>query len=93
MNGKDASKVDFSGAHYARQLAKNYISLEGLHWCEVQIAYAIGKEEPLSIYIDSDKGVIEAREEDFEEGRVEKIREKYKQEKFEELAKFGHFTR
>lgn len=93
LNGKDASKVDFSGAHYARQLAKNYISLEGLHWCEVQIAYAIGKEEPLSIYIDSDKGVIEAREEDFEEGRVEKIREKYKQEKFEELAKFGHFTR
>lgn len=37
--------------------------------------------------------VIEAREEDFEGGRVEKIREKYKQEKFEELAKFGHFTR
>lgn len=95
MNGKDPSKVDFSAAHKARQIAKIMVKKLNLKWCEVQLSYAIGKEQPLAIYIDSDKGNIEVPQALYEECTPKRIIEdlKLKEIDYVELAKFGHFTR
>ncbi|MDO4488529.1 MAG: methionine adenosyltransferase domain-containing protein [Eubacteriales bacterium] len=91
MNGKDPTKVDFSAAHKARELAKRL--LPGHHYVEVQLSYAIGKAEPLAIYIDSDKGEIKATPEMYAECTPARIIEdlKLKEIDYTELAKFGHF--
>lgn len=60
FSGKDPTKVDRSGAYMARVLAKEILIKNNLKWCEVQISYAIGLAKPLSIYINSDIGNIEA---------------------------------
>ena len=52
-NGKDASKVDRSGAYMARYIAKNIVASRLAEECEVAISYAIGKAEPTSINIDT----------------------------------------
>lgn len=52
-SGKDASKVDRSGAYMARYVAKNIIAAGLAEKCEVAISYAIGKAEPTSISIDT----------------------------------------
>lgn len=93
MNGKDPSKVDFSGAHKARELAIRYLKLNHLQWCEVQISYAIGKAEPLAIYVRSDKGNIIPTKEIYEECKPANIRKwlHLNNAPFEKLAKFGHF--
>ena len=94
MNGKDPSKVDFSAAHKARQLAILYLKSENLTWCEVQLSYAIGREEPLAIYICTNKGNIQPTKEVYEECKPNNIIKdlNLKKADFEELAKFGHFT-
>lgn len=93
MNGKDPTKVDFSGAHKAREIAKRYLKEHELKWCEVQLSYAIGKEEPLAIYIKSDKGEITPPEDLYKECTPKRIIEdlNLKEIDYEELAKFGHF--
>jgi S-adenosylmethionine synthetase len=53
FSGKDASKVDRSGAYYARYVAKNVVAAGLAKKCLVQIAYAIGKAEPLAVNIDT----------------------------------------
>jgi len=53
FSGKDPSKVDRSGSYAARWVAKNVVASGLAEKCEIQIAYAIGKPEPLSVYIDS----------------------------------------
>lgn len=53
FSGKDPSKVDRSGAYVARYIAKNMVAAELADQCEVQIAYAIGIAEPVSICIDT----------------------------------------
>lgn len=95
MNGKDPSKVDFSGAHKARELAKRFLKEKYLQWCEIQLSYAIGIAEPLAIYIDSNKGNIETTKSLYEECTPKRIINdlKLKEIDFEELAKFGHFTK
>ncbi len=52
FSGKDASKVDRSAAYMARYIAKNIVAANLAERCEVQLAYAIGVAEPVSIYID-----------------------------------------
>lgn len=91
MNGKDYTKVDFSGAHYARMLAKKLLCIYKLKWCEVQIGFAIGITRPLSILVKSNKGIIKYN--DF--ASVKDIINITKSSKLDlvELAKFGHFTR
>lgn len=93
FNGKDPTKVDFSAAHKAREIAKRYLKEHELKWCEVQLSYAIGISEPLAIYIKSDKGQIEASEDLYKECTPKRIIEdlKLKEIDFVELAKFGHF--
>jgi S-adenosylmethionine synthetase len=53
FSGKDPSKVDRSGAYAARWVAKSIVASGLAEKCEIQLAYAIGKPEPLSIYIDT----------------------------------------
>lgn len=53
FSGKDPSKVDRSGAYAARWLAKNVVADEMADWCQIQLSYAIGVKEPVSIYVDS----------------------------------------
>jgi S-adenosylmethionine synthetase len=53
FSGKDPSKVDRSAAYAARYVAKNIVAARLADKCEVQLAYAIGVAEPVSIAIDS----------------------------------------
>ena len=53
FSGKDPSKVDRSAAYAARWVAKNLVAAGLAEKCEVQLAYAIGVAEPVSIMVDS----------------------------------------
>ena len=53
FSGKDASKVDRSAAYMLRHIAKNIVSNGLAEKCEIQVAYAIGMKEPLSIYVNT----------------------------------------
>ncbi len=53
FSGKDPTKVDRSAAYMARYVAKNIVAAELAERCEVQLAYAIGVSEPVSIAIDT----------------------------------------
>lgn len=53
FSGKDATKVDRSGAYMARYIAKNIVAAGLADKCEVQLGYAIGLAEPVSFRIDS----------------------------------------
>jgi S-adenosylmethionine synthetase len=53
FSGKDPSKVDRSAAYYSRYVAKNIVAAGLAEKCEIQVAYAIGVPEPLSINIDT----------------------------------------
>ncbi len=53
FSGKDPSKVDRSGAYATRWVAKNVVAAGLARRCEVQIAYAIGVREPVSIMVDT----------------------------------------
>ncbi len=53
FSGKDPSKVDRSGAYMARYVAKNIVAAGLAGTCEVQIAYAIGVAEPVSVRVES----------------------------------------
>ncbi len=52
FSGKDPSKVDRSAAYMARYIAKNIVAADLADCCEVQLSYAIGVAEPVSIYVD-----------------------------------------
>jgi len=53
FSGKDPTKVDRSAAYMARHVAKNIVAAELADQCEVQLAYAIGVTEPVSINVDT----------------------------------------
>jgi S-adenosylmethionine synthetase len=53
FSGKDATKVDRSGAYVARYIAKNIVAAGLADRCEVQLAYAIGVAEPVSVLVDT----------------------------------------
>ena len=53
FSGKDASKVDRSAAYMLRHIAKNIVANGFAKKCEIQVAYAIGMKEPLSIYVNT----------------------------------------
>ena len=53
FSGKDPSKVDRSAAYMARYCAKNIVGAKLANCCEVQLAYAIGYPEPVSILVDA----------------------------------------
>ena len=65
FSGKDPTKVDRSAAYMARHIAKNVVAAKLADRCEVQLAYAIGVAEPVSVLVDTfgtgkaDDGLIE----------------------------------
>jgi S-adenosylmethionine synthetase len=67
FSGKDPSKVDRSAAYYARFIAKNIVAAKLARRCEVQLAYAIGVAQPVSIHVNTfGTGIIA-------EGTIEKL--------------------
>lgn len=94
FSGKDPTKVDRSGAYKAREIAKRIlIDNKEYNWCEVVLSYAIGKEEPLAIYINTDKGEIIVPKSLYEECKPKNIINALNLRNicYEELARFGHF--
>lgn len=53
FSGKDPSKVDRSAAYMLRHIAKNIVANGYADKCEIQVSYAIGMKEPLSIYVNT----------------------------------------
>lgn len=101
FSGKDPSKVDRSAAYAARHIAKNIVAAELADECSVQLAYAIGIPEPVSINIDTqgtgnvtNSELAKAVEQTFDltpDGIIERFdlrRPIYKQ-----TAAYGHFGR
>jgi len=53
FSGKDPTKVDRSAAYMMRYVAKNVVAAGLAKRCEIQVAYAIGKAEPMGVYVDT----------------------------------------
>jgi len=53
FSGKDATKVDRSAAYAARWAAKNVVAAGAARRCEIQLAYAIGVQDPVSVHVDT----------------------------------------
>ena len=62
FSGKDASKVDRSAAYMCRWVAKHIVAAGLAKHCEVQVSYAIGKAEPVSVEVLSDCKALTANE-------------------------------
>lgn len=99
FSGKDASKVDRSAAYMLRHIAKNIVANGYAKKCEIQVAYAIGMKEPLSIYINtfgtgkkSDEELVKLIKEKFDltpDGIIEYLH--LKEPIYEETTNYGHF--
>jgi S-adenosylmethionine synthetase len=101
FSGKDATKVDRSGAYAARWAAKNIVAAGLAKRCEIQLAYAIGVAEPVSIDVDTygtgeipDETIASAAREVFD-FRPQSIIEalKLRDPIFKATAAYGHFGR
>lgn len=57
FSGKDPSKMDRSAAYMARIIAVDLLRNYELKWCEVQLAYAIGCKEPVSVYVNNNRKI------------------------------------
>ena len=99
FSGKDPSKVDRSGAYMLRHIAKNLVANGYCKKCEIQISYAIGMKEPLSLYINTFGTGTKPEEE-----LVELVKEKFdltpdgiinyldlKRPIYESTTNYGHF--
>jgi S-adenosylmethionine synthetase len=101
FSGKDPTKVDRSAAYAARYLAKNVVAAELAERCTIQLAYAIGVADPLSVYVDThDTGRVPEAEletalRDVMDLRPRGIREHLGLNKpiFARTAAYGHFGR
>lgn len=101
FSGKDATKVDRSAAYAARHIAKNIVAAELADKVEIQLAYAIGVAEPVSIFVDT-FGTGKVSEDEL----VKKIRRNFdltpkgiidrlelRKPVFRRVAAYGHFGR
>ena len=99
FSGKDPSKVDRSAAYMLRHIAKNIVANHLAKACEIQVAYAIGMREPLSIWVNT-FGTGKKTEEEL----VKDIRQKFdltpegiiqylqlKQPIYSKTTNYGHF--
>ncbi|MCP4571921.1 MAG: methionine adenosyltransferase [bacterium] len=101
FSGKDSTKVDRSGAYAARHLARNVVAAELADRCQVQVAYAIGVAEPVSINIETygtgrvpDAVITEAVRTVVDltpRGIIERL--KLREPVFRQTAAYGHFGR
>jgi len=101
FSGKDPTKVDRSASYMARYIAKNVVAAGLADRCEVQLAYAIGIAEPISVLIDT-KGTGKIDEEKISElvranfsltprGIIESLN--LRRPIFKKTAAYGHFGR
>ena len=101
FSGKDPTKVDRSGAYAARWVAKNIVAAGLAKRCEIQLAYAIGVAEPVSIMVETfgtgivDDRVIEQAVEHVFDLRPAAIIEQLDLRKpiYKQLAAYGHMGR
>jgi S-adenosylmethionine synthetase len=101
FSGKDPSKVDRSGAYVARYIAKNIVAANLADKCEVQLAYAIGMAEPISVHVDcfgtektSLENIIKKVRENFPLKPKDIIEElNLKRPIYLKTASYGHFGR
>jgi S-adenosylmethionine synthetase len=101
FSGKDPSKVDRSACYMARYVAKNVVAAVLADKCEVQVAYAIGVAEPVSVMVDT-FGTGKASEEEIE-AKVRKVFDMrpagiiktldLKRPVYRKTAAYGHFGR
>ncbi|MCF7890862.1 methionine adenosyltransferase [Candidatus Bipolaricaulota bacterium] len=100
-SGKDPTKVDRSGSYMARYVAKNIVASGVSEECEVQIAYTIGKANPLAVTIDTfgtsavgDDRIVEAAKDVFDM-RPAAIIDKFQLRRplYAPLSAYGHFGR
>ena len=101
FSGKDPTKVDRSAAYMARYIAKDIVAAGLAEKCTVQLAYAIGVAEPVSVYIDThgtgrvdEDKLAEAVRKNFEltpKGIIETLN--LRRPIFKQTARFGHFGR
>ena len=101
FSGKDPSKVDRSACYMARYVAKNVVAAGLADKCEVQVAYAIGVAEPVSIMVDT-FGTGKTSEEEIE-ARIRKVFDMrpagiiktldLKRPIYRKTAAYGHFGR
>ena len=101
FSGKDPTKVDRSAAYMARHIAKNIVASGVADRCEVQLAYAIGVTEPVSVHVDTqgsgkveDQKICEAVKEIFPlspGGIIEYLQ--LRRPVFRQTAAGGHFGR
>ena len=101
FSGKDPSKVDRSAAYACRYIAKNIIKAQLAHKCEIQISYAIGVKEPVSMQINtfgtnkiSEEEILERVTANFDFTPYQ-VTEKLnlKHVKYKPTACYGHFGR
>ena len=103
FSGKDPSKVDRSGAYMARYIAKNLVAAGVADRLEVQLAYAIGVNHPLSIAVSTfktsrypDEKILEVIEKVFDcrPGMIIKnFNLKHPSFKYQDISNYGHFGR
>ena len=101
FSGKDPSKVDRSAAYALRWVAKNVVAAKLARQVEVQVAYAIGKAEPVGLFVETfgtetvavDK-IVHAIEETFDLRPAAIIRDlDLKRPIYQQSAAYGHFGR
>jgi S-adenosylmethionine synthetase len=101
FSGKDPSKVDRSGAYVSRYIAKNIVAAGLADRCEVQVAYAIGVAEPVSVNVNlfdtgklSEEKIVELIKNVFPLKPADILRElNLKKPIYKKTAAFGHFGR
>lgn len=101
FSGKDPSKVDRSAAYAARYIAKNIVAAGLAYKCEVQLSYAIGIAEPVSVLIDTfgtgkinDDKLVAAVRKIFPLKPADIISQlKLKRPIYQQTAAYGHFGR
>jgi S-adenosylmethionine synthetase len=101
FSGKDPSKVDRSAAYFARYVAKNIVAAKIAKRCEIQVSYAIGVAQPVSIMVNtfgtsqfSDEQIVEAVRKNFDftpAGIIKKLN--LRRPVFRKTAAYGHFGR
>lgn len=101
FSGKDCTKVDRSGAYAARFVAKNIVAAKLADRCEIQLSYAIGVSEPISIAIDTfgtgrvaEDVLLQAIRANFDltpAGIIEML--DLRQPMYADTAAYGHFGR
>jgi len=101
FSGKDPSKVDRTGAYMARYVAKNIVAAGLAEWCELQVAYAIGVPQPVSITTKTNQDaplsndqLVEIVQEQFD-FRPAAIIHNFEMRRpiYQQLSAYGHFGR